>query len=325
MNITRAQLHAQYKRAKQLDWIPFFIEAAEKVTKGFFDAADLMAIGSRESNLDPVWLTKPGDRGNGFGLMQADKRSFPNFTKSEAWKDPRKGIMFGAEVLMQKWHDNQEGIGRKRTVKGHSYVGKDIGQGLEAQRVTIAAYNNGRWPHYAVSHDRDPDSYTTGHDYSRDVMERAQAFREMLIQDGFMQKKEKPAPVAVADGQPGEPAPVIPSELPAAGSEIKTTEVVQSGGQTTATEVSQIVPKGDPPAAPAIKVTENGLFAKLLASGGLSAVGLFAWNYIQSNPSAVGIVAICVTALILALIFRGTITDAIRMQTAADPEKKNVT
>jgi hypothetical protein len=65
--------------------------------------------------------------------------------------------------------------------------------------------------------------------------------------------------------------------------------------------------------------------AKWLAGGGLTAVGLFAWNYIQSNPSAVGIVAICITVLILAIIYRGTVTDVARMHIAADPEKKNVT
>jgi hypothetical protein len=64
--------------------------------------------------------------------------------------------------------------------------------------------------------------------------------------------------------------------------------------------------------------------AKWLTGGGLAMVGTFAWNYIQSNPSAVGIVAICITLLIVALVFRGAITDAIRMQTAADPTKKNV-
>ena len=189
MNITKAQLKTQYERAKSRGWIPHFQEAANTITKGYFDTADLMAIGSRESNLDPKWLTKPGDHGNGFGLMQADKRSFPEFTKTEAWKDARTGILFGAKVLMQKWHDNQTGIGLKRGVQSSKtkrmsyFVGKDIGQGAEAQRVAIASYNAGRWPAYAVANGSDPDRYTTGKDYSQDVIARAKVFRELLAKD----------------------------------------------------------------------------------------------------------------------------------------------
>jgi hypothetical protein len=189
MAATRSQIRTQYERAKRLGWIPYFQEAAKTITRGRFDTADLMAIGSRESNLDPKWLTKAGDNGNGFGLMQADKRSFPNFTKTDAWKDAKTGILFGAEVLMQKWKDNQSGIGLKRGVKSSKtgrmsyFIGKDIGQGFEAQEVTIASYNAGRWPAYAVSIGRHPDTYTTGKDYSQDVLARAKVFRELLAKD----------------------------------------------------------------------------------------------------------------------------------------------
>src|SRR3954470_19355806 len=111
MNITRAQLKAQFARAERLGWLPHFHEAAETITKGYFDVADLLAIASRETNLDPKWLKKPGDGGHGFGLMQIDIRSFPEFTASPDWKDARKGILYGAKVLMQKWHDYEQNIG----------------------------------------------------------------------------------------------------------------------------------------------------------------------------------------------------------------------
>lgn len=107
--------------------------------------------------------------------------------------------------------------------------------------------------------------------------------------------------------------------------ETKTTEVTQEGGKTTAVEQSQTVPAGDHPSVTPTQVSQNGPLAKWLAGGGGAAVGLYLWNYIQSNPSAVAIGIVCLTALIFAIIFRGTITDAIRMQTAADPDKKNVT
>lgn len=188
MNATRRQLKTQYDRAKRLGWLPYFQEAAEKHTKGYFDAADLMGIASRETNLDPKWLTKAGDGGNGFGLMQADKRSFPEFTKGDGWKDARTGILFGAKVVMQKLKDFRMCVGVTATVKSskngrsYSFTCKDA-EGVMLQRIVIAAYNAGRWPFYAYSKDQPVDKYTTGADYSGDVMERAAAFRDFLKQD----------------------------------------------------------------------------------------------------------------------------------------------
>lgn len=37
----------------------------------------LFAVGSRETNFDPVYLTQPGDNGHGFGWWQRDNRSHP--------------------------------------------------------------------------------------------------------------------------------------------------------------------------------------------------------------------------------------------------------
>jgi hypothetical protein len=134
------------------------------------------------------------------------------------------------------------------------------------------------------------------------------------------------------DVVPHQPVPADPGEIPQVNQieqppivEQKDTVVKTEGDQTFASETTVTQPKGDPPEAPPTPVTKNGPLSKWLTGGGLAAIGTFAWTYIQSNPSAVAIVAICVTALILALVFRGAITDAIRMQTAADPDKKNVT
>ena len=123
---------------------------------------------------------------------------------------------------------------------------------------------------------------------------------------------------------PADQAPPIDPGTPI--TETKTTEVTQVGATTLAVEQSQTVPAGDPPDATPTRVSHNGPLAKWIAGGGgLTAIGTFVWGYIQSNPSAVGIAVVCLTLLIIAIIFRGAITDAIRMQTAADPEKKNVT
>lgn len=126
---------------------------------------------------------------------------------------------------------------------------------------------------------------------------------------------------------PADQAPPIDNATPSLEpiTETKTTAITQEAGITTAVEQSQTVPAGDPPGTPPVQVSQNGPLAKWIAGGGgLTAIGTFVWGYIQSNPSAVGIAVVCLTLLIIAIIFRGAITDAIRMQTAADPSKKNV-
>lgn len=185
MNATKSELKKEFDRAVRLGWLPYFIEAAKTYTSGFFDESDLLAIGSRETNLDPKWLTKAGDNGHGYGLLQADVRSFPEWIKSGKWKEPSEGILMGARVLMMKWADIQACTGKDATVwsskaqKFFHFVGKKV-SGAEAQKTTISAYNSGRWAHYAVSNKQDADKYSTGSDYAGDVMERAAYFRPLF-------------------------------------------------------------------------------------------------------------------------------------------------
>lgn len=105
--------------------------------------------------------------------------------------------------------------------------------------------------------------------------------------------------------------------------ETKTTEILQQGQQTTAVE--QTTPAGDAPDAAPTQVSQNGPLAKYLFSSGVGGSVLTAvWAWITGNANIIAIAIICVTLLIVILIFRGAITDAIRMQMAADPDKKNV-
>lgn len=183
MSLTKAQAKKQFDRAEKLGWLPYFQEAAE-ITEGLYDMADLMAIGSRETNLDPKWLTKAGDHGNGFGLMQADRRSFPEFTKGDGWKDARTGIIFGAKVLMQKQADYEKNVGKTVSVKSskggtYRYTGK-LASGTTMQHIVISSYNCGRWSQYAYAKGQPIDKYSTGGDYGQDVMQRAVHFRTFL-------------------------------------------------------------------------------------------------------------------------------------------------
>lgn len=182
MNIATEQLRGQFDRVMGSDWWPHLIEACDlHFPLGAFDAVDLFAIGSRETNWNPRYLREPGDNGNGFGPMQIDRRSFPDWIATGAWKIPREAILKGAEVLWAKLQDARAMQGRKITVRtgsgqAFSVTGKNLAP-EEQKRVAIAAYNCGIWAHYHVSKGRDPDHGTTGKDYSADVLERAEVAR----------------------------------------------------------------------------------------------------------------------------------------------------
>ena len=106
--------------------------------------------------------------------------------------------------------------------------------------------------------------------------------------------------------------------------EVKTTEVVAEPEKTVAVETT--VPAGDPPDAPATQVTTGRNITHVLGwFGGPAAIATAVWGFMTSNGSAIATGMVCLTIIILAIIFRKAILDAIRMQTAADPGKKNVT
>jgi hypothetical protein len=152
----------------------------------------LMAIASRETNMGGQqigdsfeWLIRPGDNGHGFGLMQIDSRSFPEWTRLERWRDAREGIFKGAQVLAGKRSAIVEREGQRITVHERNgerwpFVMPPI-EGLDLERVAIASYNSGDWAPYHFSKGRDPDRGTTGGNYSADVLERARQFRALSI------------------------------------------------------------------------------------------------------------------------------------------------
>jgi hypothetical protein len=61
-----------FDRCDELGWIPYFRDAAKS---NDFEPELLMAIGYRETNLNPKYLNVPGDNGHGYGLMQIDNNS----------------------------------------------------------------------------------------------------------------------------------------------------------------------------------------------------------------------------------------------------------
>lgn len=199
--ITAAEAKRQYDRAKRLGWIPMFAKSA--ASRPWCSTADLMGIGSRETNLDPIYLTKTGDHGNGFGLMQVDRRYFPEWTASGKWRDARECIEKGAEVLAQKraeviakeghvvsWRTSR---GTKMTFRGAPFNEEQL------RRITFAAYNSGIAAYHHFSTAGMPDKGTTGKDYSADVIARSKMFGHLIRTEG---------------GDPGETVPVVPIAEP---------------------------------------------------------------------------------------------------------------
>jgi Transglycosylase SLT domain len=150
----------------------------------------ICAIGSRESNwgqgsdMRPKgpagtgdWAPRNPDKwkyamppdglGWGRGLMQVDYAQ-SDFGKTEKWKDPRDNFLFGAKELA----DNITHY------KSHPTTGVD------PLAAAVAAYNCGQGNvNKAIKNGVDIDSYTTGHDYSRDVLSRAAWFKSHGFDD----------------------------------------------------------------------------------------------------------------------------------------------
>ena len=157
---TPAALKRQFDAAKQNGWLPFFEDAAKQYD---LPVNILIAIGSRETNLKNII----GDKGHGFGVMQIDKRYYPEWCASGKWRDAKEGIRMGAFVL-RSFRNSAE---------------KWLPGNYDRARAAIAAYNCGRRAFMNYLAHSNPDIGTTGHDYSKDVLARAAVFQQLLEAD----------------------------------------------------------------------------------------------------------------------------------------------
>jgi len=106
-----------------------------------------------------------GDKGHGRGLMQADDRYWKGLLnldakggEEDAWRYPAFNIAFGCWLLSNNFE---------------YFKSQNLEKSVAAP-AAIAAYNCGRTNvNKALAAGKDIDAYTTGHDYSRDVIERA--------------------------------------------------------------------------------------------------------------------------------------------------------
>jgi hypothetical protein len=104
----------------------------------------------------------PDKQGFGRGLMQIDFDAH-EFARTGEWQDPAQNIRYGCQVLA----DNRQFFQRKSDLKGR-----------ELLRAALSAYNCGPGNTLKALRDgRDLDFYTTGRDYSKDVLNRTGFFQ----------------------------------------------------------------------------------------------------------------------------------------------------
>ena len=172
-NWTPHDLQNQFATAKSNGWLEFFQKAANEHQ---FSADILLAVASRETNMRNII----GDGGHGYGLMQIDDRSFPDWCHSGMWKVPQAAIKQGALVLDGKRETIRHAQGQNLNVAGHSFTGKPNLTDQELLQTAIASYNSGLWAYYCLTVDGDPDRRTSHQDYSADTLARARLFRTFL-------------------------------------------------------------------------------------------------------------------------------------------------
>lgn len=166
--MTSADLHYKYDAPYVEQYRAPILAAAGATGIG---AEIIAGIISRESGfgrlLSPKGPSGTGDYGHGRGLMQIDDRYHGEFISSGAWRDPSQNIMYGAKLLA-------------------SYRNHALKAGVtpaEALRVSLAGYNRGMSGAIASwKKGQDPDSGTTGKNYSRDVLARSALFKKHFTQ-----------------------------------------------------------------------------------------------------------------------------------------------
>ena len=170
------EIQREFAYAKAQGWLPLFAQAGSLYN---FTPALLMGIASRETNMKNIQGDFQGGIYHGYGLMQIDIGSYPDFCRSGDWRDVAKGIHMGAMVLNSKQVQIHEGVGRRIEVKSTVFTGAKLSD-ADFNRTAVAAYNAGLWAYYGMSVRGNPDLYTTGHDYSADVINRTKQFADCL-------------------------------------------------------------------------------------------------------------------------------------------------
>lgn len=162
---TKAHLTAQFNRTKLNNWLELFKSMAAKYS---WPTSYLLAISSRETNIRQIKGDFRDGIYHGYGLMQVDIKTDPNFCKNWKPEPVLPSLERGVQILSSK----------------RAYL---LQRGITDDRAFLASYNTGEG-NVSKSHSRglDYDRTTTSHDYGKDVLARARVFQELLEKDGEM-------------------------------------------------------------------------------------------------------------------------------------------
>lgn len=156
---TEDDLKRQYGAAAIRGWIHFFRKAA--LTYGF-DPALLLAIASRETNLRNIMGDWRNGAYRGYGIMQVDVGTDPDFCAKWRPEEIGASIERGAAILAAK---------RQQLATAD----------CTELRTLAAAYNCGAAGVLRqIRKKLDPDLATTGGDYGADVLARMKVFAKLL-------------------------------------------------------------------------------------------------------------------------------------------------
>jgi hypothetical protein len=181
MNATRRDLEIQFRRVINRGWWNWFRKNAHRAGT---TTSHLLAIGSRETNLQNIRGDFRDGKYHGFGIMQVDIGTDSEYARTWTADKVERGIDRGTDIFIGKVNDTRSCVGKKVLSRNKWFVGKAV-EIDDLRRIATAAYNCGRWAHYHFSRGENLDSTTTGKDYSRDVYDRAIEFAELLEDGGY--------------------------------------------------------------------------------------------------------------------------------------------
>jgi len=184
MKISKQEIARQLNRVIADGWLPFFQTAAQKAGT---TTAHFLAIGSRETNLKNIRGDFRGGMYHGYGVMQVDIGTDAEYARTWTPQKVEPSIRRGGEIYLSKLKQVKNGVGKKLTVRGRSFVGREVDND-DARRIATAAYNCGLWAYYHFCSGQNVDTTTTGDDYSRDVYDRAVYFADLLEQMNIERK-----------------------------------------------------------------------------------------------------------------------------------------
>lgn len=335
-------MEAHFNAAKANGWLPFFKEASLQFN---FPMALLMAIASRETNMKNIRGDFRDGIFHGYGLMQVDIGTHAQWCRDGRWKDAREAILKGTSVLADKRTIMVQSVGKRLVVKSSKggsfpFTAPSV-LDQDYLRVLVPMYNGGLWPMYSYAQGGNPDQYTTGKDYGKDVLARMAIFTTLLQATSQREIRPTAAGSPAVLLQPGQLAPSLPTQPAAAGAQ---PEALQG---TLAAPVAGGGPSEAPTAVAAQVPDKTGSRKSLISYVGTAITGLgvtlaSAWGTISTavanNPKLMGL---AIVGLLVALAAywkyqdRQTRMDLAREQQAheinklklslaADPKKINV-